>query len=160
VAATNGAVLATVHTSKVIFWILGGVLFLAGVLTSGILSSHLLPQRWQHIGRWFSLVDRVGAFALGAFFGLLTMPACPAGLGLTGSSAGTAQATSLPGETAFISFALGLGVPILAVGLLTTILKPDLTKRLRRYMCSIEQKTQLLCGNLLMILGIYFVVVG
>jgi len=55
---------------------------------------------------------------------------------------------------------MGQGLPILAVGLLTTVLKPNLTQWLRTRTRSIEQKTQLLCGNAMMILGIYFVVVG
>ncbi len=60
----------------------------------------------------------------------------------------------------FASFALGQGLPMVAVGVLTTIVKPDLVNRLRTRLCSIDQRIQLFCGNLLMILGLYFVIVG
>ena len=71
-----------------------------------------------------------------------------------------AKNLSLYGLALFVSFALGQGLPLLAVGVLASLLKPDLIKRLRTRMCSIEQRMQLLAGNTLMVLGIYFIVVG
>lgn len=162
VASTAEAAQAVVHTNKLMFWALGALLFLAGIAASGMISSHLLPQRWQRIGGRLGWIDVPGALLVGALFGLLTMPACPAcGAGLISLARLTVvQSLSPFGLAVFVSFGLGQGLPILAVGVLTTILKQDLTQRLRTRMCSIEQKTQLLCGNALMILGIYFVVVG
>jgi cytochrome c biogenesis protein CcdA len=70
------------------------------------------------------------------------------------------QNLSTYGLFVFASFGLGQSLPVLAVGVLTGLVKPDLVKRLRHRMCSIEQRMQLIAGNVLMILGIYFMVVG
>ena len=162
VASRAEATQAVVHTNKLMFWALGTLLFLAGIAASGMISSRLLPQRWQCLGGRLGWIDVPGALAVGALFGLLMMPACPAcGAGLIGLARFSAVRSLSPfGLGVLVSFALGQGLPILAIGVLTTILKPGLTRGLRTRMCSIEQKTQLLCGNALMILGIYFVVVG
>lgn len=162
VASTAGAPRTIMHANKLIFWVLGALLFLAGIAASGMISSRLLPQRWQQVGNRLGWIDLAGAFMFGTLFGLLMMPACPAcGAGLiTLAGLGVMKSLSPYGLAIFVSFALGQGLSILAIGVLTTILKPDLTQRLRTRMCSIERKTQLLCGNVLMILGIYFVTVG
>lgn len=162
VASRAEAVQAVVHTNKLMFWALGGLLFLAGIAASGMISSRFLPRRWQHIGDRLGWIDLPGALVVGAVFGMLMMPACPAcGAGLISLAKLTViQSLSPYALAVFVSFALGQGLAILAVGVLTAILKQDLMQRLRTRMCSIEQKTQLLCGNVLMILGIYFVVVG
>jgi len=162
VASTGGPPQTILHANKLVFWVLGALLFLAGVAASGMISSRLLPERWQRIGNRLARIDVAGAFVLGALFGLLMMPACPAcGAGMvTLARLAAVKSLSPYGVAVFTSYALGQGLPILAIGVLTTLLKPDLTHRLRTRMCSIEQKTQLLCGNVLMILGIYFVAVG
>ena len=40
------------------------------------------------------------------------------------------------------------------------LLKPNLVGWLRTRMCSLEPRMQLLTGNMLVVLGIYFVIVG
>jgi len=162
VAFVSGAVSQLLHTSKVIFWISGALLIVAGALISGLISPGLLPSRWQHIGVRLDRARPLGALIFGLLFGLLTMPACPlcgAGLIVLGGIA-AAKSLSLYGLAMFASFALGQTVPVMAVGVLTTILRPGLIRRLRTRLCSAEQHIQLLCGNLLIVLGIYYIIVG
>jgi cytochrome c biogenesis protein CcdA len=162
VAFVGGMVHQLLSNSKVIFWVSGGLLLIAGALLSGLISPNLLPSRWRQITTRLDRVRTAGAFAFGLLFGLLTMPACPlCGAGLV-VLAGivAAKHLSLYGLAMFVSFGLGQGLPILAVGVLTTVVEPELINRLRTYLCSTEQHVQLLCGNLLMVLGIYFIVVG
>jgi len=161
-AFVGGMVRQLLDTTKVIFWASGALLFIAGAMISGLISPSLLPSGWRHIGTRLDWVRAPGALVFGALFGLLTMPACPlcgAGLIVLAGVVAT-KSLSLYGLAMFASFALGQGLPIVAVGVLTTIIKPGLIHRLRMHMCSIEQHLQLLCGNLLMVLGIYFIVVG
>ena len=162
VASVGGMVHRLLYTSKAVFWVSGALLFVAGALLSGLISPSLLPSRWQHVATQLDRVRTAGAFVFGLLFGLLAMPACP----LCGASlvvlAGivAAKHLSLYGLLLFAALGLGQGLPILAVGVLTAVARPELVSRLRTCLCSIEQHVQLLCGNLLMILGIYFIVVA
>lgn len=150
-------------TTKYAFWALGVLLIVAGILLSGIVNVHVLPpQQDQQANRRFGLARPAGAVAIGFLFGLLTMPACPicgAGL-LVLSSIVAAKNLALYGLAMFVSFALGQSAPLFAVGVLSTLLKPELIGRLRSHMCSAEQRLQLLAGNMVTVMGVYFLVVG
>lgn len=162
VASVGGMVNQLVNTSKVIFWGAGALLIVAGASATGLISPALLGNRWGRIGARLERTRALGALVLGFVFGLLTMPACPlCGAGLI-VLAGivAAKSLSLYGLAMFASFALGQGLPLAAIGVLTTIVKPGLVNWVRTHLCSVEQHGQLLCGNLLIVLGIYFIVVG
>jgi len=148
--------------NKYIFWFLGIVLFAAGLWISGLLRLRALPEQSLAISGRLKKAGLVGTFLLGALFGLLETPACPtcgAGL-LVLSGVAVTKNLSLYGLLVFASFALGQCVPVLAAGVLTGLIKPDLIQRVRSRMCSVEQRTQLIAGNVLMVLGIYLIVVG
>jgi cytochrome c biogenesis protein CcdA len=161
-AFMGGAISKVLVLNKYIFWVLGIILFGAGIWVSGLLSLRSLPDQCQRIGNRLRRGGAVGTFLMGVLFGLLVMPACPScGTGLL-ILAGVvvSQNLSVYGLLVFASFGLGQSVPVLAVGVLTGLVKVDLIKRVRTRMCSIEQRIQLIAGNVLMILGVYFVVVG
>jgi len=161
-AFTGGVVHKVLALNKYVFWFLGVILFVAGIWVSGLLSLRFLPAQWQTIGGRLKKAGAVGTFLLGVLFGLLETPACPC----CGASllilAGVVVAKELGvfGVLVFASFALGQIVPVLAVGVLTGLVKSDFVRRLRTRVCSIEQRIQLIAGNVLMILGIYLIVVG
>ncbi len=161
-AFMGGMINKVLLLNKYIFWLLGITLFAAGIWISGLLSLRSLPDQCQRIENRLYRGGLVGTFLMGVFFGLLVMPACPccgAGL-LILAGVVVAQDLSVYGLLVFASFGLGQSLPVLAIGVLTGLVKPDLVKRLRTRMCSIEQRIQLIAGNVLMILGVYFVVVG
>jgi cytochrome c biogenesis protein CcdA len=161
-AFLGGAVHQLLQTSKVIFWVSGVLLFIMGAMVSGVISPSVLAGRWQSIAARLERTRTPGALVLGLLFGLLMMPACPlCGAGLfVLAGAVAAKSLSWYGLAMFASFALGQGLPVVAIGTLTTVLRPGLISGLRRSLCSVEQHIQLLCGNVLMVLGIYFIVVG
>jgi cytochrome c biogenesis protein CcdA len=64
------------------------------------------------------------------------------------------------GLLAFLSFGIGQSAPVFAVGVVTALAKTPLVRALRPRLCSIEQQIRLAAGNGLMVLGIYFVIVG
>jgi thiol:disulfide interchange protein DsbD len=161
-AFVGGVVRQLLQTSKVIFWVSGILLFIVGALVSGLISPSLLPGRWRSVAGHLERARTAGAVVFGLLFGLLTMPACPlCGAGLI-MLAGIVAAKSLSwyGLAMFASFALGQGLPVVAIGVLTTMVRPGVINRLRTSLCSVEQHIQLLCGNLLMVLGIYYIVVA
>jgi cytochrome c biogenesis protein CcdA len=162
-AFTGGVIHRIVQLNKYAYWFLGIVLFITGLLVSGLLGTRLLPKGCQRVAHGLNTATFAGAFLFGGFFGLLVMPACPCcGAGLL-VLAGVVVAKHLSWSyslAVFASFALGQSLPVLAVGLLTGLFKPDLIRRLRNHICSIEQRIQLVAGNILMVLGIYFVIVG
>ena len=148
--------------NKYIFWFLGLALFVVGIWVSGLLSLHSLPDQCKTIAGRLRKAGLLGTFLLGLLFGLLETPACPCCGGGLLVLAGVVVAKNLSfyGLLVFASFALGQSVPVLAVGVLTGLVKPDLVRRMRTRMCSIEQRIQLISGNVLMVLGIYLIVVG
>lgn len=149
------------YMNKHLFWVLGVGLFATGVFLSGLVNPDMLPARWQRATTRLARTSSPGAFLLGCAFGLLQTPGCPncgsAIQALVGVAAG---GSPFHGFTLYAGFAAGQGLPMLAVGVLTSLAMPDLLRTLRTRMCSIEQRIQLLAGNVLMVLGIYFVIVS
>jgi hypothetical protein len=145
------------YVSKHLFWVLGVALFLIGVLLSGMINPHLLSGKSQALARRLVNAGLPGAFLLGGGLALLQMPIC--------SRCGSALMTLADGAGGngfilFTVFAAGQSLTVLVIGGLTSLIRPDLILRLRPWMCSIEQHVQLLAGNILMVLGLYFVIVG
>ncbi|HNS20462.1 MAG TPA: cytochrome c biogenesis protein CcdA [Sedimentisphaerales bacterium] len=140
---------------------LGVALFLVGVLVSGLINPHLLSERGQRIAQRMGKADSLGAVLLGCAFGLLQTPACPhCGTAIQALAEMAAAGPGLRGIGLFAAFGAGQSVVILAVGVLTTLTMPNLLRFLRTRMCSVEQRVQLLAGNVLMVLGVYFVIVS
>lgn len=162
VAFAGGLAQKTLHISRYLHWSLGALLLAAGLLMSGLVGPRWLPKRWRHLSERLARADLVGALALGAGFGLVVMPACPScGGGLIAIGGMVAsKGLALHGLALFISFGLGQALPILAVGALTSLVRPELVKKMRTRMCSVERHIQLLAGNVLVVAGIYFIVVG
>jgi cytochrome c biogenesis protein CcdA len=161
-ASTGNFANGFLHVNKFFFWVFGTALVIAGVVVCGLVGPRLLPQQWRPVAERLSQAGLVGAVLLGLLAGLTVIPACPAcgaGLVVLGTVV-AAKNLSTYGIVLFISFALGQALPLLAVGVLTAVCKPNLIRRLRKRMCSVEQRLQLLTGNLLMVLGIYYLVVG
>jgi cytochrome c biogenesis protein CcdA len=150
------------HLNKYFFWFLGVLLIVTGILLSGLVNVHLLPEKWRGLEPKLHKATLPGAVLLGAIFGLLIVPACPscgAGLLILAGIA-VAKKLSVYGLLLFMSFALGQSLPVLAVGVLTGLMRPDVIGRARTRICSLERRTQLIAGNVLMIVGIYLIVVG
>jgi len=161
VSSTDGSTYRVLYANKYLFWLVGAGLFVTGVLLSGLINPQLLPAPWQQRARKLSKVGVPGAFLLGCAFGLLQMPACPrCGSALAAIAQVAGRRPGLYGLVLFAGFAAGQGLVLFAVGTLTGLIRPELLLRLRTRMCSLEQRVQLLAGNVLMVLGIYFVIVS
>ena len=150
------------NLNKYLFWFLGGLLIVVGLLVSGMLNVKLLPEKWRDLGPKLHKASLAGAALLGFVFGFLVVPACPccgAGLLILAGIA-VAKGLSVYGPLLFLSFALGQSLPVLAVGVLTALVKPDVIDKARARICSLEERIHLIAGNVLMVVGIYLIVVG
>jgi hypothetical protein len=157
-----GGVHRAFQVNKCLFWILGSFLVVVGVLISGLINLQLVPRKWRKVAERLIKTDGLGALLLGIALGLLQIPACPNCrtelLRVVESAAGG----GLPfcNLVLLVGFTAGQSCAVLSFGTLISLLRPGLLAWLRRRMCSIEPRLQLLVGNMLVVLGIYFVVVG
>ncbi|MBN2132562.1 MAG: hypothetical protein JW741_23880 [Sedimentisphaerales bacterium] len=161
-ASAGESPVGLLQANRLFFWSFGALLLVSGLFLSGLVSPQVMPQRWQRMADHLSQAGLWGALLLGFLSGLLTIPACPscgAGVIALGGMVATRN-LSLYGWMLFFSFALGQALPVVAVGVSAALLKPGLIKRLRTRMCSVEQRIQLLAGNMLMVFGLYYIVVG
>ena len=147
------------YVNKALFQTLGFVLLIVGFLVSGLINPQLLPARWRLVAGQVGKASLCGAFLLGGALGLMQTPVCH-GCRATLLSIVEATAAKGGGFTLLAVFAAGQSVTVLAVGVLTSLVKPDLLARLRARLCSLEDRMQLLAGNMLIVLGIYFVIVA
>lgn len=159
-AAADGGLQGILSMNKYLFWALGAALFVAGVLFSGLVNPRLLPERWQRVAERLARTGSPGAFLLGSAFGLLQTPTCPNCGAAIQTLSEAARSSASDGSVLFMAFAAGQSVLMLAVGVLFSLAMPRLLLALRTRMCSVEQRIQLLAGNMLMILGVYFVIVS
>jgi cytochrome c biogenesis protein CcdA len=147
------------QVNKTTFWILGSCLIAIGVLVSGLVNLPLVPEKWRRIGRQLAPTTVPGALLLGLVLGLLQTPVCP-----TCRTQLLAVVEAVPsqasGPVLLVGFGAGLSLAALGVGLTVALLKPRLFGWLRTQMCSVEQRVQLLTGNMLVVFGIYFLIVG
>ena len=150
----------TLQVNKYSFWTLGVCLIVTGVLVSGLVHSQLVPERCRRVSRRLAQTNLPGALLLGLVLGLLQTPACPTCRTQLLAVVEAAPVQSLGGPLLLAGFAAGQGLVALGVGVTIGLLKPSLFAWLRTRMCSLEQRMQLLTGNMLVVLGIYFVIVG
>jgi cytochrome c biogenesis protein CcdA len=158
----GGIVGKLLHINRYFYWLLGVLLILTGLFVSGLISTHLLPEKWRVLGSKLQKGKLVGMLLLGVLCGLLVAPgssSCGVGL-LTLARIAVAEKLSAYGLLMFVSYAIGQSLPILGVGVLTALVKPDVIGKARSHICSLEQRIQLVAGNALMVLGIYLIVVG
>jgi len=144
-----------VRVSKYVFWALGGLLFLVGLFVSGLINPKFLSSHC-HVENRFK-ASSIGAFLFGIVFALLEMPACPCcgALLLIIGTAVAAKGSILYSMIIFMVFAMGQGIPLLMVGSSASLVK-YLSPKISRF----EGYIRLAAGNVLLILGIYFLVVA
>lgn len=150
------------QVSKGLFWILGLCLALTGVLISGRINLQLVPSKWQGVAERLVGADWPGALLLGMVLGLLQTPACPTCRAelLVVVEGAAVHGSALSSLILLLAFTAAQSFTALTVGLLVGLLRPRWLPWLRRWMCSIEPRMQLLIGNMLVVIGVYFVVVG
>lgn len=151
------------QVSKYIFCALGIVMLCIGISVSGLIKSkkhasgcHInsgLNNKLKGIsnGGYF------GAFLFGITFAFLEMPACPCCGSVLFVIAGLVviKNSFFYSIVIFFSFALGQSFPILLIGSSTGLVK-NLSPRLKKF----EGYIKLISGNILIVMGIYFLIIA
>jgi cytochrome c biogenesis protein CcdA len=98
----------------------------------------------------------------GLAFALLELPTCPCcgAVLLAISSVVLAKNLSWYAIIVFISFALGQSFPIFAIGLTTSLIKADLVGTLSHRIHRFEQKLKFMAGNMLILIGVSFLIIA
>ncbi len=152
----------TLQASKYSFWVLGACLIVVGIPLSGLIEPQLVPERCRKIWERLVKTDGLGALLLGLVLGLLQTPACPTCRAelLAVIGAAPVQGSSDNSLALLAAFAAGQSLIAWGVAVLAGLVRPSLLAWLRTRMCSAELRAQFLAGNMLVVLGIYFVIVG
>lgn len=145
-----------INYSKYIFWTLGALLIIVGLIISGLVRIRL-PVVQHVVSRKFEISGVFGAFIFGVFLAFVEMPTCPCCAPVLMIIASTVfiSGSYFYAMLAFISFALGQSLPTLLVGASTTLMK-FLTPKLEKF----ESVIRLVAGNIIIAIGIYFVIIA
>jgi thiol:disulfide interchange protein DsbD len=150
-----------IQCNKYIFYLLGFLILVAGLFISGLLKIRHLPRIFQFREN-FQHVTLFGAFIFGTFFALVEMPTCPCCGGILLMLATLVVTHNLAPYAViiFMSFALGQSFPVLAVALSASLVKTDLIMFLASKIRRIEDHITFVAGNMLITLGIYYLIVA
>ena len=150
-----------VQCNKYIFYLIGFLLFVMGLFISGLVRIKRLPHILQFREN-FHHVTLIGAFAFGTLFALLEMPTCPTCGGILLMLASLVVTHDL-GQFSlliFVSFALGQSLPVLVVALSASLVKTDIIMFLVSRIQRIEDHINFVAGNILMTLGVYYLIIA
>jgi cytochrome c biogenesis protein CcdA len=150
-----------IQCNKYIFYLIGFLLFVSGLFISGLVKIRHLPHILQFREN-FRHITLIGVFVFGTLFALLEMPTCPTCGGILLMLASLVVTHDLGHYSIliFVSFALGQSFPVLAVALSASLVKTDIIMFLASRIQRIEDHIDFVAGNILMTLGIYYLIVA
>jgi len=150
-----------IQCNKYIFYLLGFLLFVFGLFIAGLLKIKQLPSILQ-FRESLKHATFFRAFFFGTLFALIEMPTCPtsAGLLLMLTSLVVTHNLAQYSVLIFVSFALGQSLPVLAVALSANLVKTDVIMFLVMKIRRIEDRIDFFAGNMLITLGIYYLVIA
>jgi cytochrome c-type biogenesis protein len=150
-----------IQCNKYIFYLLGFLLFVFGLFVAGLLKIENLPSFLQ-FRESLKHATFIRAFFFGTFFALAEMPTCPINAGLLLMLASLVVTHNLAQYSVliFVSFALGQSLPVLAVALSAGSVKTDVIMFLVMKIQRIEDHIDFIAGNMLITLGIYYLVIA
>ncbi|MBN2019503.1 MAG: sulfite exporter TauE/SafE family protein [Sedimentisphaerales bacterium] len=150
-----------IQVNKYIFYLLGLLLFITGLFIAGLVKVRRLPRLLQFREN-FHHVTLISAFVFGILFALLEMPSCPTCGGLLLMLASLVVTHNLAPFSVliFVSFAIGQSFPVLAVALSASLVKTDVIMFLAAKVQRVEDHINFVSGNVLMTLGIYYLIVA
>jgi cytochrome c biogenesis protein CcdA len=150
-----------IQCNKYIFYLLGFLLFVFGLFIAGLLKIRYLP-RMLRFRESFRHVTLLGAFVFGTFFALIEMPTSPCSGGILLMLATLVVTHNLAQHATllFVSFAIGQSLPVLAVSIFASLLKTDVIMFLESRIRRVEDQINFVSGNMLMTLGIYYLIIA
>ncbi|MBU0569158.1 cytochrome c biogenesis protein CcdA [Patescibacteria group bacterium] len=146
-----------VQISQYLYFSLGVVLVVGGLLFAGLLPS---GKGWfsRHCDATIKQTKNLhSAFLFGMFFAFLEMPTCPCcgAVLMVIASLVVIKGSLLYSGLVFMSFAVGQSVPILVIGFSSSILK-HLLSRTQRF----EEIISFVAGNILITSGLFLIMLS
>lgn len=151
----SGILKSMIRYSRYMYYVLGIIALLAGIRLAG------LTRRKPRAGKLLDFKNKktgfIGAFLFGMMFAIFEAPVCPccgpvlfliAGLTLSNGKL-------LFGIILFLTYALGQSLPVLLIGMLT-----GMVKYIHPYVERAEHLIEIIGGNILILLGLFFLLVG
>jgi len=152
----GGIMASMIRYSRLIYYMIGGMALFIGVQLAGLTNWRLFKKdRLAHLNNTRTGV--IGAFLFGMMFAIFEAPICPccgpvlfliAGLTLS-------KGKILFGILIFLSYAIGQSFPVLLIGSLTGI-----AKYISPYVERFERGVEITGGNILILLALFFFLVG
>jgi len=145
-----------IFASKYMFWVLGALVLLMGIIISGFFDIKI--SNFQHsISNKFKNAGYLGTLIFGMSFAFLEMPACPCCGSILLIIAGIVviKGSLLYSLAIFLSFAVGQSFPIFLIASSTGFIKYLVPK-----VAKLEGYIKLIAGNILIVLGIYFIIIA
>jgi cytochrome c biogenesis protein CcdA len=142
--------------SKYIFFVSGILLFLLGAVIAGLIKVKY-AQKCRSIANRFQRFGTMGIFLFGILFAFFEIPGCPCcgPVLLIIASIVAVKGSVLYSLLIFVSFAVGQSLPILGAGCSVGLMKSWVPK-IEKY----ENAIRFLAGNILLVLGIFFILVS
>ncbi len=150
-----------IQSNKYIFYLLGYLLFVFGLFIAGLIRIKRLPRMLQ-FRESFRHVTLLGAFTFGTIFALIAMPtsACCGGILLMLATLVVTHNLEPYAVLIFLSFAVGQSLPVLAVAIFSSLFKTDIIMFLESKIRRVEDHIDFIAGNMLMALGIYYLIIA
>lgn len=150
-----------IQCNKYIFYLLGFLMCVFGLFIAGLLRIRHLPHILQ-FHESFRNVTLLGTFTFGTFFALIAMPtsACCGGILLMLATLVVTHNLAPYAVLIFLSFALGQSLPVLAVAVFSSMFKTDIIMFLESKIRRVEDHIDFITGNMLMTLGIYYLIIA
>ncbi|MFA5090818.1 MAG: cytochrome c biogenesis protein CcdA [Candidatus Omnitrophota bacterium] len=142
--------------SRPIFFVSGILLFFTGLLVAGLIKTRFM-QKCLAVTNHFKRFGAIGTFLFGALFAFFEMPGCPCcgSVLLVIVSLVAIKGSVLYSLFVFISFAVGQSLPIFLTGCSAGFIK-YLAPKVEKY----EAGIQFLAGNMLIVLGLFFILIA
>lgn len=146
-----------IQISQYLYSILGLLLIVGGLLFAGLLPT---GKSWfnKHCDATIKQTKNIhSAFIFGMLFAFLEMPACPCcgAVLIVIASFVVIKGSFLYSGLVFTCFAIGQSVPILAIGLSTSVLKHIVTRTRR-----LEEIISFIAGNILIASGVFLLMLA
>ncbi len=143
--------------SRYLYYLIGTLALVIGLRMAGLVNFGLLPAGEHKMPKFRGPRTVLGAFLFGITFAIFEAPTCPCcgPVLFMMASLTFAKGKIFYAVLVFLAYALGQSFPILMIGSFTSIMK-YISPKVER----IEGALRIIGGNILIVLAIYFFLVG
>lgn len=152
----SGIMASMIRHSRFIYYAIGSIALVAGIKLAGLTKKQFVKKDYA-VKYMNKKAGIIGAFLFGMIFAVFEAPVCPccgpvlfliAGITLS-------KGKILFGILIFLTYAIGQSLPLLLIGTLT-----GMVKYVSPYVERFEKTVEMIGGNILILLALFFFLVG